>query len=87
MIGGHVGIKVNDNIGPCFKTHKGLRKGMHYPPILFDWVVDALAVILNRAKENDLLKGVLVDYCNGDVNMLPYVDATILLLKDWSREC
>lgn len=27
MRGGHVGVKVNDNIGPYFRTHKGLRHG------------------------------------------------------------
>ena len=26
MVGGHVGVKVNDEIGPYFKTFKGLRR-------------------------------------------------------------
>lgn len=27
VCGGHVSVKVNDNVGPYFVTHKGLRQG------------------------------------------------------------
>ena len=40
--GGHVGIKVNDEVGEYFQTLKGLRQGGPLSPILFNIVVDML---------------------------------------------
>jgi hypothetical protein len=42
---GTVGIRVNDNIGHYFQTHKGLRQG------------DMLAILISRAKEDGQVKG------------------------------
>ena len=47
---GSVGIKVNDDIGHYFQTHKGLRQGDPMFPILFNIVVDMLAILIGRAK-------------------------------------
>ena len=47
---GSVGIKVNDDIGPYFQTHKGLRQGDSVSPLLFNIMADMLAVIIGRAK-------------------------------------
>jgi hypothetical protein len=44
MRGGHVGVKVNDEIGPYFRTFKGLRQGDAMSPLLFDLATDALAI-------------------------------------------
>ena len=49
--GGNVGIKVNDQLGSYFQTRKGLRQGDPLSPILFNSVLDMLAIILSRAKE------------------------------------
>lgn len=59
MRGGHVGVKVNDVIGPSFKTHKGLRQGDALSPLLFDLAADALAIIMEKARQQDFVKGVL----------------------------
>jgi hypothetical protein len=62
--GGHVGIKVNDHVGPNFHTKKGLRHGDPLSPILFNIVVDMLAILIKRAKEDnqvDVLIPHLVD--------------------------
>jgi hypothetical protein len=48
--GGHVSVKVNDDIDPFFCTHKGLRQGDPLSPILFNIVVDMLAILMSRAK-------------------------------------
>ena len=48
--GGHVGIKINDQIGQNFQTLKGLRQDDPLSPILFNIVVDMLAILINRAK-------------------------------------
>ena len=82
MRGGHVGVKVNDEIGPFFKTYKGLRQGDAMSPLLFDVVADALAVLMNNALNMDIVKGVLGNNENKGVNMLQYADDTIFLVKD-----
>ena len=41
---GSVGIKVNDDVGHYFQTHKGLRQGDPMSPILFNIVVDMLSI-------------------------------------------
>jgi hypothetical protein len=46
-----VGIKINDQIGQNFQTLKGLRQDDPLSPILFNIVVDMLAILINRAKD------------------------------------
>jgi hypothetical protein len=48
--GGHVAIKINDQVGLNFQTKKGLRQGDPLSPLLFNIVVDMLAILINRAK-------------------------------------
>jgi hypothetical protein len=45
-----VGIKVNDDIGHYFRVHKGLRQGDPLSSILFNLIVDMLAILISRAK-------------------------------------
>ena len=52
---GNIGIKVNDDIGHYFQTQKGLRQGDLMSPILFNVVVDMLVVLINRAKEEEVV--------------------------------
>jgi hypothetical protein len=44
--GGKVAIKTNDIVGPYFSTHKGVRQGDPFSPLLFSLVVDGLACII-----------------------------------------
>ena len=78
--GGHVGVKVNDDIGPYFKTFKGLRQGDSLSSLLFDLVVDSLAIILDKGRTEGFVKGVLTDYHENGVNMRQYADDTIFLI-------
>jgi retron-type reverse transcriptase len=48
-----MGIKVNDQMGCYFQTRKGLWQGDPLSPILFNIVVDMLAIIIVRAKLED----------------------------------
>ena len=54
---GHVGVKVNDSVGHFFKTFKGLRQGDSLSPLLFDLAVDALAMIMDKARIEGYIKG------------------------------
>lgn len=49
--GGHVEIKVNDQVGHNFQTLKALRQGDPLSPILFYIILDMLAILINLAKE------------------------------------
>jgi retron-type reverse transcriptase len=46
-----VSIKVNNQVGKNFQTCKGVRQGDPLSPILFNIVVDMLAILINRAKK------------------------------------
>lgn len=52
--GGRVMIKVNNNVGPYFKTHKGLRQGDPLSPLFFDIAADASAILIEKAKKSRL---------------------------------
>ena len=82
MRGGHVGVKVNEDICPYFNTFKGLRQGDSLSPLLFDLAVDAFAIILDKTRNEGFVKEVLTDYHENGVNMLQYVDDTIFLIQD-----
>jgi hypothetical protein len=56
--GGNINIKVNDQLGFYFQTKKGLRQGDPMSPILFNIVVDMLAILITRAKEEGQIEGV-----------------------------
>ncbi|WVZ73514.1 hypothetical protein U9M48_021813 [Paspalum notatum var. saurae] len=62
---GSVGVKVNDDIGKYFQTWKGLRRGDLLSPFLFNLVVDMLAILLTRAKENSKFRGVIPHLLSG----------------------
>ena len=71
-----MGIKVNDQVGSYFQTKKGLRQGDPLSPILFNIVVDMLAIILARDKEADQVKGVVPNLIDGGLSILQYADDT-----------
>jgi hypothetical protein len=80
MEGGHVGIKVNDQVGQNFQTKKGVRQGDPLSPILFNIVVDMLAIIINRAKSEGQIKGVIPNLIDHGLSILQYVDYTMLFM-------
>jgi len=77
---GHVGIKINDQIGQNFQTSKGLRQGDPLSPILFNIVADMLAILINRAKEEGLVNGIVPHLVDGGLSVLQYADDTILFM-------
>ena len=59
MSRGSIAVKVNDNLGHYFQTRKGVRQGDPLSPILFNIVVDMLAILISRAKEAEQIHGVV----------------------------
>jgi hypothetical protein len=78
--GGSVGIKVNDDIGPYFQTKRGLRQGDPMSPILFNIVADMLALLINRAKTDGQIRGVIPHLVDNGLSILQYADDTIIFL-------
>jgi hypothetical protein len=50
---GHVGVNINDQVGQNFQTKKEVRQGDPLSHILFNIVVDILAILIKWAKEVD----------------------------------
>src|SRR6266542_5737705 len=81
MSKGSVAIKVNDQICHYFQTRKGLRQGDPLSPILFNIVVDMLAILIARAKEDGQVGGLIPHLVDGGVFILQYADDTILFME------
>jgi hypothetical protein len=78
---GCMGIRVNDDIDHNFQTRKGLRQGDPLSPILFNILVDMLAIIIARAKEEGHVQSMIPHLVDGGVSILRYADDTILFME------
>ena len=78
---GSVGIKVNDDIGRYFQTHKGLRQGDPMSPILFNIVDDMLTVLIGSAKDAGQVGSMVPHLVDGGVSVLQYADDTIIFME------
>ena len=81
VLGGSVAIKVNDDTGRYFQTKKGLRQGDPLSPILFNIVADMLAILIERAKSEGQIEGVIPHLVDGGLSILQYADDTILFME------
>jgi hypothetical protein len=79
--GGHGGIKINDQVGQNFQTKKGLRQGGPLSPLLFNIVVDMLAILINRAKSEGHINGVVPHLVDDGLSILQYAYDTIIFLE------
>jgi hypothetical protein len=68
--GGHVAIKVNDHLGQNFQIKKDLPQGDPLSPLLFNIVVDMLAILINRAKNEGHINGVVHHLVDDDLSIL-----------------
>ncbi|WVZ51089.1 hypothetical protein U9M48_002268, partial [Paspalum notatum var. saurae] len=78
--GGNVAINVNGQNDAYFQTRKGLRQGDPLSPILFNIVADMLAIIINRAKNDGLVNGVIPHLVEDGLSILQYADDTVIFL-------
>ncbi|XP_062193487.1 uncharacterized protein LOC133896859 [Phragmites australis] len=81
VTGGSVAVKVNNDIGRYFQTKKGLRQGDPISPILFNIVVDMLAVLIGRAKDAGQIRGVVPHLIDDGLSILQYADDTVLFME------
>jgi hypothetical protein len=65
MSGGSAAIKVNDDVGIYFQTSKGLRQGDPLSLMIFNIVADMLAIMIERAKNDGLIEGVIPHLVDG----------------------
>jgi hypothetical protein len=79
--GGSVAIKVNDDTRHYFQTKKGLRQGDPLSPMLFNIVVDMLAILIERAKSDGQIAGIVPHLVDGGLSILQYADDTILFME------
>jgi hypothetical protein len=68
--GGSVAIRVNDDTGRYFRTRKGLRQGDPLSPMLFNMVADMLAILIERAKSDGQIEGVIPHLGDGGLSIL-----------------
>ena len=75
-------VKMNDQEGPYFVSHKGVRQGDRLSPILFNFVADYLTRLVRQAQRNGLITGLASNLITHGVAILQYVDDTIICLEE-----
>jgi hypothetical protein len=80
MEGDHVGININDSVGKNFQIKKGVRQGDQLAHILFNIVVDMLTILINRAKGEGHISGVIPNLVDDGLSILQYAHDTILCM-------
>jgi hypothetical protein len=78
---GSVVIKVNDDIGHYFQARNRLQQGDPLSPIHFNIIADMLVIIVNRAKEDGQVSGLIPHLVDGGVSILQYADDMIIFLE------
>jgi len=63
------------------RQKKGLRQGDPMSPILFNIVVDMLAILIARAKEAGQIEGVIPHLIQDGLSILQYADDTVIFMS------
>jgi hypothetical protein len=79
--GGSVAIEVNDDVSRYFRTLIGLRQGDPLPPMLFNIVVAMLAIMIEHAKVDGLIEGVIPHLVDRGLPILQYAHDTIFFME------
>jgi hypothetical protein len=81
VTGGTISVKLNNLTGSYIKSHKGMRQGDPFSPILFNFVADELTRMVHRAQANGLFSGMINHIVDNGVAILQYANDTIICLK------
>jgi hypothetical protein len=79
--GGHVGIKVNDQVEKNLQMKKSVRQDDPLSPILFNIVVDMPVILIKRAKSEGQIEGVVSDLVDDGLSILQYDDDMNLFME------
>lgn len=79
--GGHTSISINGVVGPYFINGRGLKQGDPISPLLFNFVVDALAKMLDSAAAKGHITSVATNLYPNGISHLQYADDTIILVE------
>lgn len=81
-----VSVLVNGSPSDEFCPQRGLRQGDPLSPFLFNVVVEGLNILVKRAKELGIIKGVEVGSRRINVSHLQFADDTLFLCEAaWSK--
>lgn len=75
-------VKTNDVLGPYFNTHKWVRQGDPFSPLLFNLAVDGVSCLIKKAQYEGLIIGLIAHIVERWVACLQYADDTVFLLQD-----
>lgn len=79
---GSTAININGEVGPSFRSSRGVRQGDPISPLLFNLAVDALATILDKARAAGHLRGVVAHLIpGGGVTHLQYADDIMITVE------
>jgi hypothetical protein len=65
-----------------FKDHVLVRRGDPLSPILFNIVVDMLAILISRAKVAEQIRGVVPHLVDEGLSVLQYADDTVIFMDN-----
>ena len=80
LVDGTVSVKLNNVMGPYFKSFKGVRQGDPVSPFLFNIVVECLCKMVLQAQKNNLVVEFAPDLVEKGVAILQYADDTIFCI-------
>jgi hypothetical protein len=78
--GSSVRVNVDDDVGHFFQTRNVLRQGNPLSPILFNIVIDMLAVLIKRTEDEGQISGIIPHLVDDGILFLQYADDTIIFM-------
>jgi hypothetical protein len=79
--GGQTAISINGEVGPFFRNKRGVRQGDPLSPFLFNFMAEALSLILTKAAGAGHIQGVVPHLIPGGITHLQYADDTLILVQ------
>jgi hypothetical protein len=81
VTGGHTAISINGEVGPSFRNKRGLRQGDPLSPLLFNFMAEAISIMLSKACAAGHIEGVVSHLVPGGISHLQYDDDTLILIQ------